>query len=201
MEIETYALFPSLVTEVKCVAFNTIQNDLIEWIYNYQSKNLDTGVSFSNKGGWQSKSDFYKFEKSFEPFLDYILTHIGSAIKNYLNCKFKLNNMWININNKNDYNVSHTHPGVDLSGVIWIKIPEKSGNFIFESPNSFVEYFLHQNIKKDIANKYKISPSYIIPPNEGTLILFSPYLSHRVDQNLSDCDRISIAFNLDINHG
>lgn len=200
MEIETYALFPSIVTEVKCVAFNTIQNDLIEWIYNYQTKNLNSGVVLSNRGGWQSRSDFYKFEKSFQPFLEYILTHVDSAVKNYLNCSFKLNNMWININTKGNYNVPHTHPGVDLSGVIWIKIPKKSGNFVFNSPTSFVDYFLYKNIKEDVANKYNISPSYIFSPEEGSLILFSSHLSHNVDENLSDCDRISIAFNLDINH-
>lgn len=196
MNIITYPIFPLLVTEVECVAFNTIQKDFIEWIYEYKSNNENNDVILSNVGGWQSNSNFYR-EKSFKPLLEYINTHIENGVKHYINCKVKLNNMWINVNRKNDYNVSHTHGGVDLSGVFWIKTPENCANLIFESPHSFVEYNFYMNCKKEISNQHNCFPSFFITPMEGRLILFPPHLSHRVAKSLSNDDRISIAFNLD----
>ena len=51
----------------------------------------------------------------------------------------KMNSMWININGPGNYNHSHNHPGCDLSGVLWLKVPENSGNIVFESPQSFTQ--------------------------------------------------------------
>jgi uncharacterized protein (TIGR02466 family) len=197
MDIFTHSIFPTLITEVKCVAFNTIQNDLLEWIYDYQSKNQDNGVNLSNVGGWQSRSNFYR-EITFKPFLEYITTHIDSGVSNFLNSKTKLNNMWININRKNDYNVTHTHGGVDISGVFWIKTPQTSGSLIFESPNSFVQYKIFTNSNKNFLENYNCFPTYGMIPNEGSIILFPSHLAHRVQTSFSNEDRISIAFNLDI---
>lgn len=197
MEITTYPVFPLLITEIDCVAFDTIQYDLLEWIYDYKSNNENNGVHLSNAGGWQSNSYFYK-DPTFKPFLEYINTHIHSGIKNLLTCKTKVNNMWINVNSKGDYNVSHTHGAVDLSGVFWVKTPDNCGNIIFESPHSFVEYKFYMNCNKNLAEDYNCYPSFYITPKEGSLVLFPPHLSHRVASSMSNSDRISIAFNLDM---
>jgi uncharacterized protein (TIGR02466 family) len=197
MKIYTFPIFPTLITEVTCVAFDTIQSDLLEWIYDYKFKNENNGVSLSNCGGWQSKSNFYK-DPTFKPFLEYILTHVESGVADYLDVKTKLNNMWINVNRKNDYNVSHTHGGVDLSGVFWIKTPKASGNLIFESPNAFVQYKIFTNFKKNLYQDYNCFPTYSFTPTEGVMIIFPAHLAHRVQKSLSEDERISIAFNLDI---
>lgn len=185
------------MTEVECIAFDTIQSDMLEWIYDYKSKNESNGVSLSNCGGWQSRANFYR-DPTFKPFLEYIMTHIENGVKNYINSKIKLNNMWVNVNRKNDYNVSHTHGGVDLSGVFWVKTPNGCGNLVFESPNTFVEYKIFTNSKEEITKNFNCFPLYSIVPKEGIIIIFPAHLSHRVQKSSSDSDRISIAFNLDI---
>lgn len=42
------------------------------------------------------------------------------------------------------------------------------------------------------------SNSYRITPRDNMLILFPSYLPHRVEQNLSEKDRISVSFNINI---
>jgi uncharacterized protein (TIGR02466 family) len=192
MHIHHRTLFPSIVTEVECNFYSFIQPSLIEWIYNYQ-KTTD-GVVFSNRGGWQSPSDFY-LNESFDQFTDYILKNALMSLKHY-NLNFKLSNMWININKKGNYNVIHNHPISIISGVFWVKTPKNCGSLVFQSPHSFTQPSLLRNIDSEIAKEQNYYDSYSFFPKEGTMILFPSDLLHGVEPNESEDDRISIAFNL-----
>lgn len=192
MKIHNYTVFPSIITEVQCDVYQYIRNPLIEWIYNYQ-KTVE-GVIKSNRGGWQSPPDFWQ-QESFCEFKDYILNNTFAAVQHY-HRRFELVNMWININKKGDYNVSHTHPACILSGVFWIKTSEKCGELKFLSPNSFVEHLLINCVDKDVQREHNYDDTFNFSPQEGTIVLFPSHLEHLVEPNESDEDRISIAFNL-----
>lgn len=193
MNVHNYSVFPSIITEVECDCFNHIRDPLIEWIENYVTTN--GGVVLSNRGGWQSPSDFYQLD-SFEQYLDYILTYAISALSFY-NLDFKLTNMWININKRGDYNISHCHPDSIMSGVLWIKCPQDCGSLVFNSPNVFLESKLLSSIDKNIKDRVNYHDSFVFnEPSEGRMILFPSHLYHHVESNESEDDRISIAFNL-----
>jgi uncharacterized protein (TIGR02466 family) len=194
MNITNYALFPTIVTEVECNLFKYIKEDLTRWIYNYKSKT--EGVVHSNRGGWQSPSDFYA-DPSFSEFAEYIVKNANDALCHYT-CKFGLNNIWININKKGDYNVCHDHPKSTISGVLWVKTPENCGKLSFRSPHSFVEHSLFEYADETIKKERNYYNDFHFFPKEGTMVLFASHLLHDVDQNESDEDRISIAFNLNI---
>jgi uncharacterized protein (TIGR02466 family) len=104
--------------------------------------------------------------------------------------------MWINVNKKSDYNTAHVHPGSLISGVLWIKTPEKCGLLKFLSPNHFNESILVENVDDEIKVNHNYSPHFTFNPKAGTMILFPSHLYHLVEPNESDEDRISIAFNL-----
>lgn len=192
MNIHHRTLFPSIVSEVECDYFKLIQPNLIKWIYNYRKNN--DGVVLSNRGGWQSPSDFY-LDDSFSEFADYVLKNALISLTHY-NIEFKLCNMWININRKGDYNVIHNHPLSLISGVLWIKIPENCGSLIFQSPQAFTQYLLLESVESKVAKEQNYYSNYKFNPREGTMILFPSDLMHGVEPNESDEDRISIAFNL-----
>jgi uncharacterized protein (TIGR02466 family) len=191
-----YALFPSIITESTCNLYKSIQNDLVDWIYNY--KKNTKGVTISNRGGWQSPSNFY-YEESFSGFLDYIQMRINST--SIYDHYPTISNMWINVNEKNNYNVSHVHPGSILSGVIWIKCPDNCGVLGFENPNYFAHASLIKSVDKEIREGTNFFDNYSIVPEDGKMLLFPSNLRHSVEPNLSDEDRISIAFNLTANFG
>jgi uncharacterized protein (TIGR02466 family) len=194
MTIYNHAVFPSIITEVDCACFYHIQQPLIDWIYEYQK--TDEGVTISNRGGWQSHSDFYKKE-SFSEYLDYILQNSFFAVKFY-NQNFKLSNMWININKKDSYNTSHTHPLSLLSGVFWVKAPDNCGNLVFNNPQSFIEHELLSNATYNTQTEKNYLTNISFNPSAGKIILFPSHLRHHVEQNEFDGDRISIAFNLNV---
>jgi len=191
-------LFPSIVSVIDCENFNVIKPKLIEWIYQY--KKNDEGVKISNAGGWQSQSNFFE-DPSFTEYKEYIWTHIEKIFKDLLDSSVYLDNMWININKKNNFNWPHVHPEAHLSGVFWIQCPQKSGLFGFESPHSFDQWkmlkFFKQVYKQDyyLADNWRVDTSLM----EGKIITFPSNLRHGVSMSSSDEDRISIAFNLKIN--
>jgi len=192
MNLFHHAVFPSIITEVNCDFYQYIRDPLIDWIYQYQK--TTEGVIVSNRGGWQSPSDFWK-QESFFDFKDYILNNIFSALRHY-NQEFVMSNMWININKKGDYNIPHNHPSSTISGVFWVKTSDKCGKLSFPSPNLFYEARLLNSIDKNIREEQNYCESFHFLPQEGKMILFPPQLYHGVAPNESDEDRISIAFNL-----
>jgi hypothetical protein len=192
MKVHNYTVFPSIITQVDCDLFQQIRDPLIEWIYAYQAS-TET-VNHSNRGGWQSPSYFYE-EESFSEFKNYILMYALTSLTHY-DYNFELGNMWININKKGDYNVQHVHANSLLSGVIWIKAPEKSGPLVFASPNVFIESALLEAAKQNVKDAKNYFEHFEFNPKEGRMILFPSHLYHSVEPNESDEDRISIAFNL-----
>ena len=103
-------------------------------------------------------------------------------------------NAWININGKKDVNFSHNHPGSFMSGVFYVQTPPKSGNITFENP---INNFNFLSPMKFIT-KYNNYNACImtLPTTEGTLLLFPSWLSHYVESNESNRERISISFNM-----
>jgi len=191
MRVKHIPIFPVITSYIECENYNSIKDDLIAWIYQYQK--TDEGVIISNRGGWQSRSDFY-FEPSFIRFYDYILRHILNSIP-FVDVNVTLQNMWININKKGDLNISHNHPESMLSGVFWVKTPNECGKINFESLESFNYSFFHRKAHPELR-KINFDSCVEFDPKEGSILLFPANLRHMVNQNQSDEDRISIAFNI-----
>ena len=102
-------------------------------------------------------------------------------------------NMWVNINKQFDYNTIHNHApfnGVILSGVYYIKCPEKCGNIKFFDPRFFITTSLDMQYYND-ANIY-----WHFEPHDNMMLIFPSWLHHSVDSNESSQDRISVAFNI-----
>jgi uncharacterized protein (TIGR02466 family) len=192
MNVKHIPLFPTFTTSIECENYHSIRNDLIAWIYQYQK--CDEGVVKTNRGGWQSKNEQFYFDQSFTKYYDYMIKHITSSLP-FPGVNIIVQNMWININKKGNFNTSHDHPQSMISGVFWVKTPNECGEIMFESPKLFNYAFLykkcHQNLKEV---NFKRFVKFI--PKEGTILLFPADLRHQVEPSQSDEDRISIAFNL-----
>ena len=101
---------------------------------------------------------------------------------------------WININPPGTSNERHTHPGSDLSVVMYVKVPENSGDIEMTNP-AYIESFNLLSAARPEAN---LSPSVSITPVEGRVLIFPSNILHRVLENKSDNDRISIAWNVKV---
>lgn len=190
---------PTQVVSGDIENFSAQSYKLVNWIYDYRSRNPKT-ADISNAGGWQSECKwFYDEEESFTPWMELIKQELIELLGHYrLERSIAITSMWININPKYSYNNLHTHTPSNLSGVFWIKVPPNSGDFVFEIPSYFDNKIIEST---DLQYREEINlhggiNEYV---KEGRMIIFPSGFPHRVGLNLSDEDRISIAFNLSIN--
>lgn len=197
-EIQSEFLFPKQVIISDDTEYSEYRSQLIEYCYEQMSKDRD-GMHYTNVNGWQSDPLFMMKDPKLNFFLERLIKNVNQCLVNHYmirdNVDTNVPRMWINISNKYSYNVVHTHPFSHYTGVFYVKTAEKCGDISLYQ-NSATEYqetlFRRQEIRKD----KKICPSIVYEPIEGRLLLFPSTLSHGVDMNRSDSDRISISFDI-----
>tara|TARA_R110000803_G_C11790475_1_gene297963 strand:- start:64 stop:582 length:519 start_codon:yes stop_codon:yes gene_type:complete len=145
-------------------------NNLIDICYKTKSKIPSTILS--NVNGYQSPC-VLKNKNLFS-----LVEVLNKTCQNtHNNPNFHINKLWINISPPSAHNQIHNHGKLnEVSGVLYLQCPPNSGNFI-----------MYNNI--DFNTRYNFTPS------PKTLFLFSSISYHLVEPNLSQEDRISIAFN------
>ena len=164
----------------------------------YDTKSIQKGRNLSNRDGWQSLN--LKFPNKIT-YVAQIITvaskayyeSIGGDAKKY---DTRLDNMWININPKNGYNISHHHPHTFLSGVFYVKTPEKCGRIYFKHPCTYLDYDWREYHL--LSNIHDHRPLRFMGAQAGYLYIFPSWLEHGVEPNKSDEDRISISFNIKV---
>jgi uncharacterized protein (TIGR02466 family) len=124
---------------------------------------------------------------------DVIMQHTARYLR-HLNPHFlaynslNISTSWITYTPANKHTLPHAHNPHEISGVYYHKVPVGSGDLALHSPN----------------NCHTTTPSigggdrYIVKAEQGTLVLFPSWLVHHVKTNMSDSERISVSFNLDI---
>ena len=189
-------LFPSVIHQFDVNGFGEIQDELIDYAYNLRKE--DEGVCISNYGGWQS-TGFY-VENEDDALHHFIINCLAGfpVIDESFNMKV---DAWVNINKPGDYNIKHNHPGVDLAGVLWVKCPKDCGEIIFDPPTSFQSHNELNSYIDDFKNQNNLYHSYYFNPTEGRILVFPAHLNHRVQENKSNEDRISVSFNIRLNSG
>ena len=186
-------IFPVPIHLVDIDNFSSLQKKLIYLAYQERGKNQ--GRTASNVGGYQS-SPFDLRDRN-----DVLSSTLLDIISN-LPCfkksiKFNVS-AWVNINKSGDSNQNHNHPATNLAGVLWVKIPKNSGNIKFLSPYNFTAYGEMLSYTDDFKEQTNYYYDYIYEPREGSMLIFPAHLIHKVEENMSEKDRISISFNIDL---
>jgi uncharacterized protein (TIGR02466 family) len=156
--------------------FDKAINQCIKLQYDLSSTRI------SNVLGYHSPVfDCDNFNNKFSYIANEIIEPL-EEVKLEIKKNFKLDQFWININQKHSYNKNHNHPGALLGSVLYLKTPNNCGDIVFENPFEMTGFPSFQG-------------SYRIKPTQGLFLIFPAYLRHDVEQNLSEEDRISLAFN------
>jgi uncharacterized protein (TIGR02466 family) len=159
-----------------------------------QLKSKAPGRFFSNVGGWQSEdivrqditnTPLYIAFSKVVPILQNCMRDLGSS--HYLH----VDNAWININYKTNWNRAHTHNASLLSGVFYLTSNNSDIEFI-KDPD--INTYFQENIysKRDTELSYQ---SIKYTPIKGQLFIFPSWLRHSVYPSESENERVSIAFN------
>lgn len=102
----------------------------------------------------------------------------------------KLDNSWVNFQYEKSKLKKHTHPNSQVSGVLYLKVDDKSSPIYFYNPNP---YNVILKKKEHNINNFEFMYFY---PKVGDLILFPSWLSHgsHEEESLSE-ERIALSFN------
>ena len=108
-----------------------------------------------------------------------------------------LKNYWVNINQPNGQSVSNTMPHMHghyfFSMVYYVKCNEGSGQLCLIPPHGHLDYTIPHQLITDF-NVFN-SQRWNVSPEVGKLVGFPSWINHYADNNNSNGDRISIAFN------
>ena len=158
---------------------------------NEESNN---GRFFSNVGGFQTQN--IKNTKILKLLVDKICKLMFEHYK--INTRYiEIPNLWINKNNKGDFNDTHVHPNCHFSGVYYVNTSTKGGTLKFL--NDDLKVFA--SLSRFIENDSDFIETYIIKPEENLLILFPSYLKHMVLPHYDEKARISVSFNINLKDG
>ena len=118
--------------------------------------------------------------------------HIEHYIRNIMsyNMDFKFLNSWFSKTEPKGSSIIHSHNNSFLSGVYY---PEGSDSFtisFFKKNDPF------WSIQVDEVNDLNAKFQTLQINNDNTLILFPSNLRHKIDENNSNKDRYSLAFNI-----
>lgn len=176
----------------------------------YEIEHNQKGRNRSNRGGYQS-DDLPYYHPPFNDLLGHIYsasqTIIEESYARFCNARYQkvsIENYWININRKNDFNLDHVHPGCFLSGVYYVSADSSlnQGSIVFRRENSLVMYHgTYFSPVKENECPAHLEEVISLPPRTGALLLFPSYLCHYVEPNQSDTDRVSISFNIGLTNG
>ena len=176
--------------------FEIINDELKNYIYQEKQINPD-GVKKSNVNGWHSEGFDLKNE-SLKRFINEISENIGAAVKDMgwdLETQLvRITNMWAIINKDRAFNERHHHGNSSLSAAYYVKAEKNSGDIVFFDPRQ-ANVFHHPTSKEANSLNCQVQS---VTPKAGTLVLFPSYLEHKVDENLSNEERIVVSFNISL---
>lgn len=102
---------------------------------------------------------------------------------------------WVNLHHEGDRAASHVHVNSMFSGVLYLNVPDNSGEIIFHMPSMFPTYATN-TVNLDIVDPSIYSMrEFPIQPEQGMIIIFPSHLPHYVTANRTPLHRYSVAFN------
>lgn len=162
--------------------------------------NLEYVRTHVNNSDISKDRNIFENEESLFDLKKEILLHCDNFVRKFLNVKdnaqFYFTNSWSNIHKPKESSQIHYHGGSLISGVYYPIYPDNSGNIAFHKSHIWTNLF-HQTIRFEYDEVDNITAEkYVINLDEGIIVLFPSHLEHSVEENLSNNNRYSIAFNL-----
>lgn len=127
--------------------------------------------------------------KELKDFIDDVIVrcHKQTGLQN----EPSLRSSWFSINRKYTYHEEHNHLPDTWSGVYYIQADQDHPGLTLVNPNMKANWPRVNVSELNEAN----SPNVTCAAMTGSLIIFPSHLHHKVEQQLTDKERIMVAFN------
>ena len=139
----------------------------------------------------QSVDNFILDNPELENIRKWIIFNINEYARNVMGSKSEMviTQSWLNKNGKGEHHHEHCHPNSMISGVWYPQINENLPPIEFRTSTA-----RDISMEVDTYNQFN-SATFMLPMRMGELIIFPSNLSHSVQPNQSDEERISLSFN------
>jgi uncharacterized protein (TIGR02466 family) len=189
--MENKKIIPLFSTPLYVSQVNLL-NDEIEFIKktNYLRVPANNGFMSKNNDILKNKN-LKNLNKQIIEHLKFYKEEIFS-IANNINVFIK--HSWLMKHIKGDKSQKHFHENSLISGIVYVKTPEKSGNIIFHKKNSVindVSPLIQLNF-----NEFNLfnSGAWNLDVEENMIVLFPSYLDHSTEVNESNDERYCLSF-------
>ncbi len=194
-----HAFFPTFVSVSNYTEFASEKEAILAAIYRIRDDDL--------VGQQRSKTDYQlgytsyfsrpdlKHVSEFQGFVRFIeekAARYAVALDYDLGTnQLQLSRFWVNINPKYSFHPEHIHAYSLLSGVFYVSCTPDSGGLMLKDPREVRLMALPPCSKNTRDNADVVT----LPPGEGKALIFPAWLTHSVEQNMTDRDRVSISYN------
>jgi len=158
-------------------------------------KSNPNGVHKSNAGDSYQSPMNLTTEPDLSPLFDFVgqMGKKASFDMQFVDCDVYISAAWVNFNDsRSAFQYHHVHQDT-FSGVFYLKVPEESGKLVITNPG--LNPIWQGAMLTDQKNKFN-ADNIRIDPVEGQIYLWPSYLSHGVEPNNHDDERISISFDV-----
>lgn len=192
--MDSITLYSTPIWKSEYPNFGEKKEDFLKILTDFRNKNQTIEPAKSNVFGYQSPPTLH-FVEELRLIFEYVCQMGFKAVDDldFVDCDIFLTSAWLNVNDSRQcMNNEHVHSDT-FSGVFYLKAPEGSGKLVIQNPsmNRMWQGTTLVEQKNEVT-----AQSVKIEPEEGTIILFPSYLSHSVETNDHDDERISISFNI-----
>jgi len=180
-------VFPTLIKYVSNFLNEKELNKIIEITLN---KKLSPHLSLKGKATSTHGLNSDVLSNIDKNIIEKIKNKINEYAIDYGVRNLKLDNSWINIQNKNSILNKHSHPDSIVSGALYLKVDKNSSKIYFYNPNTYLTFV---NVFKQ--TEFSCENYYFIP-QIGDLILFPSWLMHGSNEEKNNStERIVLSFN------
>jgi len=147
---------------------------------------------------WLSKSTYNTSDGKYDLFLDdkftYLNKWIHQQVTNYaeqlkIKKNFQPHCSWFNIYEKGDFQEYHTHTGLTISTIYFLKGGSDGARVFFKSPRNDMLYIEYEEMDKNNFG------TVYYAPQPGKLLIFTSDIHHAVEKHTLDEERITISHN------
>lgn len=151
------------------------------------------------KNGWYSDDKYILEKPELSLLKNRIMKSLEFFVRDILHVRqgidFYMTNSWSVRHDKGDWGQSHVHTNCLLSGVYYVQTDDKSGMIRFRKDTNWTNLFpISTDLEYDDFNTFN-SRAWSFQPKVGQVFFFPSHLLHSIDDNESDNERFSIAFN------
>ena len=170
------------------------RESFLECVKNFYERHSQSEEKYNGGDAYKSPMNLTG-EEALSPLFNFIC-HMGQKAAfdlQLVDVDVYLSAAWVNIhNNRSCVQFDHVHQDT-FSGVFYLQVPEKSGMLVLNNPG--LNPLWQGAMLVDTKNKFNCDKLKIMP-TEGQAYIWPSYLSHSVEPNQHDEERISISFNI-----